>query len=344
MKKFASIFLIMITVGILPWGGAQTAQTSLFDSRKAQQELEIMKGILGTTLNFILRDIRSRSDSGKAGTQELIGSSWGGPNIGAYYLYGQGATFVIPLSSLRSAFRHGGKFAYAFGPEAKLAGLNAVSLDMALVDADEKMAAAGMKLDATREEMEELAQEQAEAALAMNGLAMAAHPSSTGSGAGSGAGAGAVSGKAETGTPAPPQASTPGKPATPATPKAATAPRARESQEALKKKLADAQEKVKQYREQTEALRKKFMESLGEIKGYLMEALANHGDSLTLLKPNEYINIILANDDGGVFLANSGEESTHREILTVQKSVVSEYKSGKITLDQFKQKVLQYNN
>ncbi len=342
MKKFASIFLIMITVGILPWGGAQTTQTSLFDSRKAQQELEIMKGILGTTLNFILRDIRSRSDSEKTASQEFLGQSWGTPNIGAYYLYGQGATFVIPLSSLRSALRHGGRFAYAMGPEGKLAGLNVMSLDMALADADEKMAAAGMSLDATREEMEHLAQEQAEAAQAMTGLALAGQASGTGTGSGTGAGVG--SGKAQTGTPAPAQASAPAKPATPVPPKAATAPRAKENQEVLKKKLFDAQERVKKRREEIEVLQKKFMESLGEIKGYLMEALANHGDSLTLLKPNEYINIILTNDDGGGFLISSGEDRTHREIMSVQKSVIAEYKAGRITLDQFKQKVLQYTN
>ena len=112
----------------------------------------------------------------------------------------------------------------------------------------------------------------------------------------------------------------------------------------MRRRLADAQEKVKKRREEFEAQRQKLLQSLSEIKVYLIEALANHGDSLTFLKPNEYINIILTTDEGFPIFPDEGESRALREVVSVQKSVVSDYKGGRLNLDAFKQKVLQYSN
>jgi hypothetical protein len=112
----------------------------------------------------------------------------------------------------------------------------------------------------------------------------------------------------------------------------------------MRKRLADAQEKVKRRRADLETRRQKLLQSLSEIKVYLIEALANHGDSLTFLKPNEYINIILTTDEGFPVFSDGGESRALREVISVQKTAVSDYKAGRVTLDAFKQKVLQYSN
>ena len=95
---------------------------------------------------------------------------------------------------------------------------------------------------------------------------------------------------------------------------------------------------MKKAREATEENRKKFLQSLEKVKGNLLEALANHGDSITTLPPNEHINLVLLTDDFGGDRAQS-----RQEVISVQKSWITEYKAGKLTMDGFKQKVLQYS-
>jgi hypothetical protein len=137
-------------------------------------------------------------------------------------------------------------------------------------------------------------------------------------------------------TPAPSPAAPPDAAAAPNPPQA---PQAIRSQEELRKKLADAQERVVKRREELAAKRAKFLEQLAQIKVYLIEAIANHGDSLTHVKPNEYITIIITTDEGDFF-----SQRSQREVISVQKSAVMDYKTGKLTLDAFKQKVVNYNN
>ncbi|HTY63879.1 MAG TPA: hypothetical protein VMG30_16650, partial [Acidobacteriota bacterium] len=83
----------------------------------------------------------------------------------------------------------------------------------------------------------------------------------------------------------------------------------------------------------------KFLESLKEIRVYLIEALANYGDSLTQVKPGEYVNLILYTD---AFDSDTSKMKTRHDIISAQKSWITDYKAGRITLDNFKQKVLQY--
>jgi len=97
---------------------------------------------------------------------------------------------------------------------------------------------------------------------------------------------------------------------------------------------------MKMDREEAAANQQKFLENLKEIRVLLIEALANYGDSLTQVKPGEYINLILARDS---FDNNdSGRMKTRHDIISAQKSWITDYKAGRITLDNFKQKVLQY--
>ena len=60
MRYFWTL-LLMISMGLLSWGAAQGARPDLFDLKKSQQELEVMKGILNTTLNFVLKELRGAS-------------------------------------------------------------------------------------------------------------------------------------------------------------------------------------------------------------------------------------------------------------------------------------------
>ena len=121
-------------------------------------------------------------------------------------------------------------------------------------------------------------------------------------------------------------------------PEAATA---REKQ--LRQKLAELQDRVKQRGEEEEARQAKFRESLSQLKVFLMEAMANHGDSLTVVKPGEYVNLVIVDEANRWFGDDSGDRA-QREILSVQKSVITDYKAGKLSLDAFKQKVLNYVN
>ena len=103
--------------------------------------------------------------------------------------------------------------------------------------------------------------------------------------------------------------------------------------------MEEYQIEIKKNREEAAANQAKFLESLKEIQVFLMEALANYGDSLTTVKPGEYINLILYTDnlDRGF-----DRMKTRHDVISAQKSWITDYKAGRISLENFKQKVLQY--
>ncbi len=139
--------------------------------------------------------------------------------------------------------------------------------------------------------------------------------------------------KQENATSAPPSA-----PAPPAPP----APQI--NREELRKKVEESLAKTKKSREEAEARREKFLKNLAEVKTYLIEALANYGDAMTTVKPNEYINLVLMTDDSdGYSPFTSGRQGTRAQVISAQKSWISDYKSGRLSMENFKQKVLQYS-
>ena len=101
MKKTYATLLLVIALGLLPWGATQT-RTDLFDLKKSQQELEIMRGILSTTLGFVMKELRGKDSSAPEPRDDFF--HWRFTNVSAFYLYGQGAIFIIPASSFRSVF------------------------------------------------------------------------------------------------------------------------------------------------------------------------------------------------------------------------------------------------
>jgi len=116
---------------------------------------------------------------------------------------------------------------------------------------------------------------------------------------------------------------------------------AREKQ--LRQRLSELQEKVKQRGAEEEARQAKFRESLAQLKVFLIEAMANHGDSLTVVKPTEYVNLVIV-EDANRWFSDDSIDRAQREVLSVQKSAITDYKTGKLTLEAFKQKVLNYVN
>jgi len=316
MKKYMATTLVFLCLGSFSW--AQGAKATLFDAVKSQQELEIMKQILGTTLSFVAQNMQKQQASTRTVNTPFgpysVRDPWRYSNMNAFYLYGQGAVFVIPTSNLRFS---------------SMGGSGNYSSDTAARD--------------LQKATEEITARSRELALRAQSLAGGVGTGVAG-GVGRGIGGG-VSGGVAAGTPIPPpqpaQAATP-QPATPPTP---PAPPALAGQEELRKKVAEAQDRVKKSRADMEASREKFLASLGEIKAFLIEALANHGDSLTTVKSNEYITVVIMLDDSGesALLALDGSgASAHHEVISVQKSWITDYKAGRLTLDAFKQKVLQY--
>ncbi len=108
-----------------------------------------------------------------------------------------------------------------------------------------------------------------------------------------------------------------------------------QQQERIRKELEKAREKVKKMREETEATRQKFLQSLSDVKVHLIEALANYGDSLTTVKPDECINLVLVTD-------GFDDQRTRSDIISARKSWITDYKAGRLNLDSFKLKVIQY--
>jgi hypothetical protein len=335
MKKKFWALLLVISVGLLSFGSAQTNQSTLFDAKKSQQELQIMKGILSTTLGFVASELRNReAGSSKADGNHLervYEGAWGGHGIGAYYLYGQGATFVIPISSLRLSFSR------SMRGVARLEDLDHMDFDVEPVaaaggfaEAEAALEAASLAMEEEREDMSDLAAQVAEQAAAVAQYHVQAA---------AGTAERAVPGTGQVVTPPPP----PAPPAPPAVAKAPKPPKPPANAEEVRKRLFEAQEKVKQRREEMEARRQKLLQSLSEVKVFLIEALANHGDSLTTVKPNEYINIIFTTDEGFPMYSEGSSSRSVRQVVTVQKSWITDYKAGRLTMEAFRQKALQYN-
>jgi hypothetical protein len=275
MKRYLAGITILFLLGTFSWG--QGTKES-FDVTKSGEELEIMKGILNTTLTFYAQNSHKES------------SDWRFSNITAFYLAGQGAVFVIPSSSFRFFMPN---FSYNFnlGPE--------FNEQMASLNQEIRALSSNVAQDAAR-----IAQEAQRGA----------------SGVGSGVGGG-VDGSV---VPAPPA-----HPAAPLTAELGDKQaRIDLDREKLRKAVEDAQAKVKNLREQTEAKRQKLLQEMSEVKVYLIEALANYGDSITTVKPDEYINLVFVTDKSNV--------------ISARKSWITDYKAGKLNLEGFKQKVIQY--
>jgi hypothetical protein len=315
MNRNHLVIVAVVCVLLSSLNEFQGAQVQPFDLRRCQQELEIMKGILRTTLGFASQELAAglKSDrvEAKAAAKRFTFGRAGDFNVGAFYLAGQGAVFTIPTSGVRDILRaRQGNVGFAFAsPDIKEMGLNREWIEQL-----------GNQINELNAEIKDNFDFEGVAALA----AVPEPPSPPV-------------------PPAPAVSPVPPAPA-PRPPQAKDVPEtaaAREKQ--LRQKLAELQDRVKQRGEEDEARQAKFRESLSQLKAFLMEAMANHGDSLTVVKPSEYVNLVIV-DEGNRWFADDSGDRAQREILSVQKSVITDYKTGKLSLEGFKQKVLNYVN
>lgn len=327
MRKLHFCLILAVSLVLLWWKATPGSQSQLFDSKRSQQELEVMKGILRTTLDFAARELQGGGSDDKRARFEIAEFS----NISAFYLYGQGAVFAIPTSSLRHSFNFHweGLQGALDGSIAALAGPQEVNIQVG--DLNEKIQE---EVERAQEEAQRAQEEVDHYQHLVNRLQDKEEEKNTPNRAAAPAPPTAAAPQAP---PAP--AAPPAKPKPPRAPKAGLSP---EKREQLRKRLAEAQERVKKRQAELEQNRAKFREQLAEVKVYLIEALANHGDSLSVVKPNEYINLMITEEGGDSFF--SGDSRSRREIISVQKSVITDYKAGRINLDAFKQKVLDYSN
>ncbi len=317
MKRSHWFVLLMACLILLPLAGTESAQVQPFDVKKCRQELEIMRGILRTTLGFASKELAASTKISDADSKNAFTVFMGGgefSNIGAFYLAGQGAVFTIPASGLRESLR----------VRKDLNWKNAFNLRPGTFEFnfDDYNDLAGQLAD----QAEHFAQPAVQGMLALEPPEPPEPPAPA----------------AAASPPAP-------APAAQAAPRAPAAVPGSESksgkQEQMHKKLLELQEKAKRKAEEDEASRARFRERLDQLKVFLIEALANHGDSMTVVKANEYLNLVIT-DDGRSFWVGDDPTSqrAQREIISVQKSVISDYKAGRLSLDGFKQKVMNYLN
>lgn len=240
-----------------------------FNLEKSRQELEIMKGILETSLSYSLSDA------------DALISGFRVSNIDAFYLSGQGAVFMVPASNLHVP---GG---FIITPE--------FSEQMSALK--EKYAALSKQLASQAEKLASTAQE-----LNQNKSGALASPQ----------------------PPAPPKLPAPPQPPAPVI---VPAPQTAEQKEAA------------------EARKAEYQENLEKARRGLIETLANYGDSLTTVQSDEFINLILTTGDyaSGFYRKGSGHQATY-EVITARKSWITDYKAGRLSLEGFKEKILQYSN
>jgi hypothetical protein len=297
MKRHLTVITMLLLLGTLSWSQENREP---FDIKKSREELEIMKGILNTTLNFYAQSSQKESSGSRFS------------NITAFYLAGQGAVFVIPSSGFRFLMP---SYAYNYnlGPE--------FNQEMASLTQYVKGLARAAQDEASR-----AAQVASALSSAYKGV-VAGRVTGIGAGIGAGVGSG-VGGIVAPALPAPPA-----PPAAPAP--EAQKPEKPESQaglevdrEKLRKAVEEAQARVNSLREQSEANRQKLLQETSEVKVHLIETLANYGDSITTVKPDEYINLVFVTDRSNV--------------ISARKSWLTDYKAGRLSLEAFKQKVIQY--
>lgn len=337
MKKQIAVILITLSLAAFSWA---QGTNEYFDGKKSQEELEIMKGILNTTISLITQDNDQKGISIRRN-----------PNIQAFYLAGQGAVFVIPISSSPSynlelsraldatrvslnQLRDNLQFEIladgtmltsapplppapplpALPPAPRVEALEDGSLvapappsppalpESPIVD-QEKLKAQIEKQRALMEEYREKVEEYREQAERQREEAEKMREEMR-----------------------------------------EEAERQREEAEKQREEMREAQKalaeeyrvRAEKSREEEQKRREKLLQSLADIKVHLIEALANYGDSLTTVQPNEYINLILNTQNLG------GERNRRFDTISAQKSWITDYKAGRLSLEGFKQKVRQY--
>jgi hypothetical protein len=102
----------------------------------------------------------------------------------------------------------------------------------------------------------------------------------------------------------------------------------------LQKTTDELREKIKAGIQESDKIQaQNFATILEELRSVLLEILANYGDSLTIVKPEEYVSFVLRTD---TFM-----RTPRFDVISARKSWITDYKAGRLTLEAFEQKVIQ---
>ncbi len=256
------------------------ADQPAFDKEKSRQELETMKGILKTSLSYALK----RMDTKPASTGEpaVIGwgkGEWGFGGIDAFYLQGQGAVFVIPMSALRGGNHMVYGTGFAFGD---------VEIDEAVL--------------AQAEASKDMAEEMEQASAELKALGDAPKPEA---------------GKDQ--------------------------PAVKKKMELNKARIEKMQQKLEQRRAESKKQREELLSRIQGLKGRLKDTLASYGDSLTIVKPEEWVTVVISGDGGFKMWGEAGDEDESCHVIAVKKTMVTDLKAGKISREEFDRRVTDYS-
>lgn len=123
----------------------------------------------------------------------------------------------------------------------------------------------------------------------------------------------------------------------------ADSPEGREEWEKkVQQKVEKYQSELKTQKARMQELERKADQYRESVKQALIEAIANHGDSLSHLKPDEYLNLMLVEDSGHPWELGPEESKPGSTVLSVKKSDISAYRSGNVDLTQFGARVMEY--
>ena len=303
MKKVwltATLLALLISVAV---AGSQQWASELFDSAKAQKEIEIMKSILETALSFEGRSRGPFVYSTSGSSAEIFAESMtvniiGQGGIDGFYLYGQGTSFILSISPL---------------PSDPTAGY-----------------------DKLREEIDELKNSDLSPTFkALQIRYLESQLKRTGRSRGGRAFAIADFGPMADAEKLLYQATGRGRAPSPEQEGDVTEAEVAERMAKLEAAYGEARSKAIAEREEAMAKRGKFEDEL-------LQTVANHGDSLTHLANDEFINLILASNSK-VFYTNSRRGRSGTQILSVKKSDILDYKSGSIDFAGLQSRVLRYS-
>jgi hypothetical protein len=277
-RNLSIVIIILVVLALL--GTGLIGGEDLFDVKRSQREIEIMRGILRTSLSFAGEDLEppfSRTD-------------WG--SIDGYYLFGQGAVFVIPIPGPEVAPVYGVRapsagaaLEYLMAPEPPGPGDPTLARayyvqSLAALETEKAEQAEVEEHLAELERLQELEADDPEIAEAVK-MAKA---------------------------------------------------RAEKRQQEIETLERERAERMARYRTQ-----------LHEVEELLVETLAGHGDSLSQVAPDEYVTLVLSPSE--MAYGWIGDESAHpARIISVKKSSISAYKTGKLSEDAFRKAVLQYTH
>jgi hypothetical protein len=273
------------------------------DSRQGGKELEIMKSVISTSLAMTRKDLRSEEEKGNRNRR--YESFLDADAIEGYYLHGQGVVFTIPYPCLA------GNFAGELHElEISLDVIN--EMDMGDID----------------QLVDETAFLESQVELQRHELEMQRH-------------------EFHFNIPSPPRPPEP--PHAPEVPgieeeqESAEISRSSErniaTQKEVEKRVARIKTNLRKVREESEEQKENADVERKAIKQELINVVAVHGDSLTQVKENEFINLVLR--DRCDRFGWSDEESS-QTVLSIRKSDITAYRSGQLTLEQLKSSFVEY--